>query len=66
VLTIRTHVTTLCNNQIYETLFERTQPLQAGQGTEREDAIRQACEQERQGLLERLKGFEVRRGVLIE
>jgi len=66
VLLMRTHVTTLCNNQIYESACQTTASLEGVPRDGREAFVRNACEQERKRTAERLEGFEIRRGILQE
>ena len=65
-LVMRAHVTTFCNNQIYESVLEAGASLEGLGQEERADFIRNACEQQRQEVAKRLPGFELRRGVLRE
>jgi hypothetical protein len=66
VLVMRTHVTTLCNNQVYESTLQATASLDSVASGGQEEFIRTACEQERKKVAERLAGFEVRRGIFQE
>jgi len=63
-LVMRTHVTTLCNNQIYESVLESSASLEGIAQQERAEFIRNACEQEREKVAKRLPGFELRGGIL--
>lgn len=63
-LVTRAHVTTFCNNQIYESVIEETTSLDNVPTEQQEEFVHGACEKARNALVERLSAFEVRRGVL--
>ena len=65
-LTVTTHVTTLCGNQIYESVIPHQYDLQNIDPQEEETFVRQACEEERDKIAEKLSGFEIRAGILQE
>jgi len=65
-LVLRTHVTTFCNNQIYECVLEARESLHDVAQEQRDAFIREACARERRKLAERLPGFELRHGILQE
>jgi hypothetical protein len=58
------HVTTFCNNQIYEALLRTEESLAEVSDQERRAFIRNAAEQARQKVAEQLEGLEIRRGIL--
>ena len=58
------HVTTFCNNQIYESVIEETTSLEDVPSEQHEKLVHEAREKARSALVERLSGFEIRRGVL--
>ena len=58
------HITTFCNNQIYESVVEETISLEDVPSEQHEKFMREAREKARSALVERLSGFEIRRGVL--
>jgi hypothetical protein len=66
VLRVNVHVTTLCNNQVYESVISTKMALGGATGQKRDELIVSACDQEREKVARRLEGFEVRRGVLQE
>jgi hypothetical protein len=66
VLKLFVHVTTFCNNQIYESVIPTKKSLEGVAADKRDEFIAAACEEAREKVLERLAGFEIRRGVLQE
>jgi len=65
-LRLATHVTTFCNNQIYEAELKTVSSLEGVAAEKRDEFILAECEKAREKVAERLPGFEIRRGVLAE
>lgn len=63
-LEINVHVTTLCNQQVYESVLSSERSLEGIAPEERPDFVKQAREEAQQSVEERMQGFEVRRGIL--
>ena len=64
VLRMRTHVTTFHNTQIYEAVVESSASL-AGVAKEKlAEFVRDQCEGARQKVAERLRGLQLRPGIL--
>ncbi len=61
---MQTYVTTFCNNQVYEAVIPSRASLNNVPRDRLAEFIRQQCERARQKTTERLKGFEVKRGIL--
>ena len=66
VLRLATHVTTICNAQIYEAVVETTADLPQAQAEQMGSFIRQKSAEARDAVVKKLDGFEVRPGVLRE
>lgn len=60
---IDVHTTTLCGGQIYEAVSSSFHSLDQ-EGEARRERIDELCEEERDTVTEKLKRFEVRRGIL--
>ena len=60
------HMTALCNQQVFEAVVERNVPLDNVQKDELGAFVREQCEALREKLTGKLRGFEVRRGILQE
>ena len=66
VLHLPAHVTTLCNNQVYEAVVESRESVADVPAEELPRVAREKAEGWRAEVAERLGGFELRRGVLQE
>lgn len=60
------HITTLCNNQIYEAVLHSSTSLADVPDEKRPKHVRSTCERARKEVIEQLEGFEIRRGILRE
>lgn len=65
-LRLRTHVTTMCNNQVYEAVVENKVALAEADKDNLAQLVRLKCEEARGQVTEKLSGFELRRGILQE
>ncbi|MFW5915722.1 MAG: hypothetical protein ACOCTQ_04535 [Planctomycetota bacterium] len=65
-LRITVHVTTLCGGQIYEGVKETIHRMDIPEDTEQEKFIREARSEEREKVVKRFQGFEMRKGILQE
>jgi hypothetical protein len=66
-IVLLTHVTTFCNNQIYEVVLKTTKSVQGVPEDQMEEFALKACDEASEKLMEeKLQGFEIRRGVLQE
>lgn len=65
-LTMHTHVTTLCNEQIYESVVATRASLAEVAQDQVSKFVREKCEEARNKVAERLEEFEIRPGILQE
>ncbi len=65
-LIMQVHLTSLCNNQVYESVLESRASLDDVPKDQMDEFVREQCEQVRAKAAERLEGLEVRRGILQE
>ena len=60
------HVTTFASNMIYESVIENRVSLAGVRPEKLQGFIKENCEEHYQNVAQRLKGFEIRRGILQE
>ena len=65
-LVMQAYITALCNNQIFESISEARANMSEVTKDKSGEFARDQCEQLRTKLLQRLEGFEVRRGIFQE
>jgi len=65
-LCMQTHVTTVCNNQLYEACVETREDLPGADKGDSSALIRERCEAVRAEIVKKLVGFELRRGIVQE
>ena len=63
-LVMKVYVTALCNEQIYESVSERTASLADVPEDQVGEFVRNNCEQVRDETAERVAGFEVKAGII--
>ena len=63
-LIMKVYVTALCNEQIYESVFERTESLADVPEDQVGEFVRDRCEQVRAETARRIGDFEVRAGIV--
>jgi len=63
---IDVHVTTLCNNQVFEAVLTSRAKLDGEGPEQKREALKKACENACEKVVEQLPGFEIRKGVLQE
>lgn len=63
-LRLSAHITTLCNNQVYEAVLKSETGMGEVARDQRKAYIKKAAEKAREQVAEELSGFEVRRGIL--
>jgi len=66
-LVLSTHITTFCNNQIYEVVLKTIKSVQGVAEEQMDEFALKACDEASEKVMEeKLQGFEIRRGVLQE